>query len=280
MSKLIFATWFSSALLVAYLCAAPPATKVVRNDPKAPQLQRVSAISPLRFEPNVGQAGPEVRYIARGAGYILMLAGQEAVMVLPSGSSTAARVRMKLVGAASTSSSQPENLLPSVSHYYIGDDPKQWLPNVPNYERVKFEQVYPGIDLVYYGNQQRLEYDFVLRPGAEPNKIRLAYSGADSMRLDSDGDLILNVRGKELRQRRPLVYQEIGGKRVEVAGGYELTQRTGDVRFAIARYDRAKPLIVDPILIYSTYLGGTAADRAAAIATDSTGAAYITGYTF
>jgi len=80
-----------------------------------------------------------------------------------------------------------------VSHYYIGDDRNKWHPNVPNYERVKFEQVYPGIDLIYYGNQQRLEYDFVLRAGAEPNQIRLAYSGADSMRLDSDGDLILKV---------------------------------------------------------------------------------------
>src|SRR5216684_3308753 len=269
----------SASILAPLLCAAHPATTRFRapsiasvRDPKVPQLQRVSPISPLRFEPNVGQASPEVRYIGRGAGYMLLLRAQEAVMVLPSGSSTPALVRMKLIGAASTSASQPENLLPSVSHYYIGDDPKQWHPNVPNYERVKFEQVYPGIDLVYYGNQQRLEYDFVLRPGAEPNQIRLAYSGADSMHLDSDGDLILNVQGKELRQRRPLVYQEIGGQRVEVAGGYELTKRTGEVRFAVAHYDRAKPLIIDPILAYSTYLGGAGSDEAHAIAVDSTGA--------
>jgi len=248
------------------------------RDPKIPQLQRISAISPLRFEPNLGQAGPEVRYIARGSGYMLLLGGQEAVMVLPSDSPSPATVRMKLVGAASTSASQPENLLPSVSNYYIGDDPNKWHPNVPNYERVKFDHVYPGIDLVYYGNQQRLEYDFVLRPGAEPNQIRLAYSGADSMQLDSNGDLILNVQGKELRQRRPLVYQEIGGKRVEVAGGYQLTKGTGEVRFAIARYDHAKPLIVDPVLVYSTYLGGAGNDYGTAIAVDSTGAAYVTGY--
>src|SRR5258708_6111825 len=210
---------------------------------------------------------------------MLLLAGQEAGMVLPWDFSGPAQVRMKLVGAAGTSGSQPENLLPSVSHYYIGDDPNKWHPNVPNYERVKFDQVYPGVDLVYYGNQQRLEYDFVLRPGAEPNQIRLAYSGADSMRLDSVGDLILNVQGKVLRQRRPLVYQEIGGKRVEVAGGYELTRRTGEVRFAVASYDRAKPLIIDPILAYSTYLGGAGSDQGNAIAVDSTGAAYVTGYT-
>jgi hypothetical protein len=275
-----------SALLVTLLFAAPPATTIVRKpsiaslpDPKAPRLQRVSAISPLRFEPNMGQAGPEVRYIARGAGYMLLLAGQEAVMVLPSDSSQSALVRMKLLGAPSASASQPENLLPSVSHYYIGDDPSKWHPNVPNYRRVKFEEVYPGIDLVYYGNQQRLEYDFVLLPGAEPNQIRLAYSGADSMHLDSNGDLILAVHGKELRQRRPLVYQEIGGKRVEVAGGYELTKRTGEVRFVVARYDRAKPLIVDPVLVYSTYLGGATGDYGNAIAVDSTGAAYVAGYT-
>src|SRR5229473_900941 len=287
MSKLRIATQsFALPMLVTFLWGAPPATTVIQKpsitpvrDPKIPQLQRISAISPLRFEPNVGQAGPEVRYIARGSGYMLLLAGQEAVMVLPSDSSSPSQVRMKLVGAASTSASQPENLLPSVSHYYIGDDPNKWHPNVPNYERVKFDHVYPGIDLVYYGNQQRLEYDFVLRPGAEPNQIRLAYSGADSMHLDSDGDLLLNVQGKELRQRRPLVYQEIGGQRVEVAGGYELTKRTGEVRFAIAPYDRAKPLIVDPVLVYSTFLGGTGDDRANAIAADSTGAAYVVGQT-
>src|SRR5229473_3185863 len=190
MSKLRIATQsFALPMLVTFLWGAPPATTVIQKpsiapvrDPKIPQLQRISAISPLRFEPNLGQAGPEVRYIARGSGYMLLLAGEEAVMVLPWGSSSPV-VRMKLLGAASTSASQPESLLPSVSHYYIGDDPKKWHPNVPNYERVKFEQVYPGIDLVYYGNQQSLEYDFVLRPGAEPNKIRLAYSGADSMRL-------------------------------------------------------------------------------------------------
>jgi hypothetical protein len=264
------------------LCAAPAATTVFRKpaiaslaDPKAPQLQRLSAISPLRFEPNMGQAGPEVRYIARGAGYMLLLSGRAAEMVLLN----SAPVRMKLIGAANTAASQPENPLPSVSHYYIGDDPNKWHPNVPNYERVKFEQVYPGVDLVYYGNQQRLEYDFVLRPGAEPNQIRLAYSGADSMHLDSAGDLILNVHGQELRQRRPVVYQEIAGKRVEVAGGYELTKRTGEVRFAIAHYDRAKPLIVDPTLVYSTYLGGVGSDFANAVAVDNTGAAYVAGQT-
>jgi hypothetical protein len=284
--------WFLLPLLATFLWGAPPATTVIQKpsiapvrDPRDLSLQRVSAISPLRFEPNVGQAGPEVRYVARGTGYMLTLAGREAVMVLPSGSSspaeksTSAMIRMKLGGTASTSASQPENLLPSVSHYYIGDDPNKWHTNVPNYERVKFEQVYPGIDLVYYGNQQRLEYDFVLRPGAEAKQIRLTYSGADSMHLDSDGDLILKVQGKELRQRRPLVYQEIGGKRVEVAGGYELTKHAREVRFAIARYDRTKPLIVDPVLAYSTYLGGTGNDYGYAIAVDSTGATYVAGYT-
>jgi uncharacterized repeat protein (TIGR01451 family) len=286
MSKLILAArCFSPVMLITVLWAVPPPTFLRKpsvaslTGPTPPRLQRVSAISPLRFEPNMGQAGPGVRYIARGPGYMLLLAGKEAVMVLPSDSSASALVRMKLLGAANTSASHPENPLPSVSNYYIGDDPTKWHPNVPNYERVKFEQVYPGIDLVYYGNQQRLEYDFVLRPGAEPNQIRLAYSGADSMHLDSDGDLILNVHGQQLRQRRPVVYQEIGGKRVEVAGGYELIKRTGQVRIVVAHYDRAKPLIVDPTLVYSTYLGGSGVDQGNAIAVDSTGAAYVTGTT-
>jgi hypothetical protein len=193
----------SALILPSLLCAAPSLVSLANT--KAPQLQRVSAISPLRFEPNLGQADPQVRYIARGSGYMLMLAGQEAVM---------------------------------------------------------------------------------LRPGAEPNQIRLAYSGADSMRLDFNGDLILNVQGKERRQRRPLVYQEIDGKRVEVTGGcfagdggYELTKRTEEVRFAIASYDRAKPLIVDRVLVYSKYLGGSGVNQGPAIAVDSTGAAYVAGST-
>src|SRR5260370_3560181 len=151
MFKPILAAQWLPSLLVTLLCAAPPATTVLRKpsiappitDPKIPQLQRISAISPLRFEPNLGQAGPEVRYIARGSGYMLLLGGQEAVMMLPSDSPSPATVRTKLVWAASTSTSQPENLTPSVSNYYIGDDPNKWHPNVPNYERVKFDQVYP-----------------------------------------------------------------------------------------------------------------------------------------
>src|SRR5260370_5866099 len=123
---------------------------------------------------------------------MLLLAGQEAAMVLPSDFCGPAHVCMKLVGAASTSGSQPENLLPSVSHYYIGDDPNKWHPNAPNYERGKFDQVYPGVHLVYYGNQQRLGSDFALRPRAEPNQTRLPYCGTGSMHPDSNGHLILN----------------------------------------------------------------------------------------
>src|SRR5437879_6275945 len=136
MSKLRFVSrWFPLPMLVTFLWGAPPATTVIQKpsiapvrDAQAPRI-RVSPISPLRFEPNLGQAGPEVRYIARGSGYMLLLGGQEAVMVLPSDSPSPSQVRMKLVGAASTSASQPENPLPSVSNYYIGDDPNKWHPN-------------------------------------------------------------------------------------------------------------------------------------------------------
>ena len=225
-----------------------------------------------RFEPNVGPAGAGTLFVVRGAGPPAALNGREAAIGLGSRA-----LRMQLVGAAKPSVSRPEGRLASVTNYYIGNDPKQWRSGVPNYERVRFEEVYPGVDLIYYGHQEGLEYDFVLKPGADPDLIRIAWSGADSMRLDPHGDLVLTAEGVELRQKKPIVYQQTDEGRVEIESRYQF--RHGEVRLALGAYDHPTELVVDPALVYSTYLGGPNLDQAVGLAVDKTGSVYITGTT-
>ena len=251
--------------------------------------QRRTADLPLAFEPNLGQTDGSVRFLARSAGLTAFFTDTEVVMVLhrsrkPRGDRWQSReveqavVRMKLVGANPPREARGLELLPGVSNYYLGNDPALWRTGVPQYRRVSYGGVYPGIDLVAYGNQRNLEYDFVVAPGADPRHVQVAWEGVDSQSLNSDGDLVLRTSLGEIVQKRPRVYQDTPSGRVEVAAKYSLTsgRRVG---FDLARYDRRKPLIIDPQLVYATYLGGNSYDEALAIAVDSTGAAYITGDT-
>jgi Beta-propeller repeat len=150
---------------------------------------------------------------------------------------------------------------------------------VSSYSQVRYSSVYPGIDLIYYGNQQQLEYDFVVSPGADPNAIKLSFDGADRIEVDGQGDLILHIEGSELRHRKPVTYQKMNGRRREIASRY-LLRGGQQVGFEVAAYDPARPLVIDPVLGYSTYLGGTGADIAQGVDVDAAGNAYITGYTF
>jgi len=143
--------------------------------------------------------------------------------------------------------------LPGKSNYFVGDDPEQWRTNVPNCAKVRFADVYPGVDLVYYGNQQQLEYDFVVAPGADPSAVTLGLVGADGMQIDRQGELVLQTRAGEVRWHKPVVYQEVGGKRQMVDGRYVRKVKRA-VGFAVASYDRSRPLVIDPVLVYSTYL--------------------------
>ncbi len=186
---------------------------------------------------------------------------------------------MRMRAANPARSPKLEALLPSVTNYYLGSDPAKWRPNVPNYARVRFEEVYPGIDVVYYGTEGKLEFDFIVRPGADPSQIRLSFSGADSMRLNPAGDLVLSAGGRQLIQRKPVIYQEHNGARVQVAGDYRLFANTGEVQLALARFDPSRPLIIDPVVVWATYFGGTAGDFGRGIAVDSAGSVYVTGYT-
>jgi len=165
-----------------------------------------------------------------------------------------------------------------VSNYFIGNDRTKWRTNVPGYARVELRDIYPGIDLVYYGRNGQLEYDWVLRPGADPRHIQLAVEGAGQLHIDSRGDVVLQSRGVRMRQARPVIYQEIGGRKRPVSGHYVLAGHR-QIGMLVGMHDARARLIIDPVLAYSTYLGGSNNDRGDGIAVDGAGAAYITGFT-
>jgi RHS repeat-associated protein len=276
------------------------------QDPYGPtkaQVQIAYEKLPLSFEANRGQIDTQVKYLARGHGYNLLVNSTELVLVLrkphPVGRvisapslpfsrgtrrdsererASPAVLRMTLVGA----NPQPEILgldeLPGKTNYLIGSDPSRWRSNIPTYAKVKYGAVYPGVDLVYYGNQHQLEYDFVVAPGADPKLIALHFEGMQRLSIDVQGDLIIHTVNEPIRLHRPRIYQEMNGVRQEVSGGYVLRD-THRVGFQVGAYDPAVPLIIDPVLVYGTYLGGSGDDVGLGIAVDAAGHAYVTGYT-
>ena len=233
-----------------------------------------ASASTIGFEPNRGQTDPEVRFISRGRGYVLFLTSREVVLAL---GTEPGPLRMRLAGARPAATSG-EGARPGKSHYFLGNDPAGWRLDVPSYERVRYEEVYPGVDLLFYGNRGELEYDFVVSPGRDPRRIELELSGARALSLDGEGNLVLTVEGGILLWRKPVAYQVDGGVRHEVASRY--VRRGGRrVGFEVARYDPTRPLVIDPTLSYSTYLGGGGADSGHAITVDAAGNAYVTGET-
>ncbi len=263
---------------------------------------------PLSFEINRGQTDEAVKFLSRGKGYTLFLTSTDAVLSLRKGSAEPeaqvprlvndrggtgvspvasgsplpqpAVLRMKLLGANPEARVTGIEELPGKSNYFIGNDPEKWRTNVPHYSKVSYEEVYPGIDLVYYGtDQQQLEYDFVVSPGADPKAIQLAVEGAEEIRVDGDGDLVVETEGGEVRFHKPVVYQKEEPQRQYLDGRYVLDEANHEVSFEIAAYDASKPLIIDPVLSYSTYVGGSETDEGSGIAVDASGNAYVTGST-
>ena len=258
-------------------------------------------LSPLSFEDNRGQSDPRVAFLSRGRGYSVFLTrGGEAVLALlkpaphrdrlnPSDlllesrlqterRSSQAVLRMKLIGAKTAPQVQSLDELPGKANYLIGKNPENWRTNVSTFAKVKFQSIYPGVDLVYYGNQRQLEHDFIVSPGASASTITIGFEGADRLAVDAGGNLVLGFDGGEVRFERPVIYQEVAGRRTSISGSYALkgSRRVG---FHVAAYDRTRPLIIDPVLWYSSYLGGSSQEQGRAIAVDSSGSAYVTGYT-
>jgi hypothetical protein len=307
---------------------AAPAS-VSKPDPAA-RARVVESYSklPLSFEKNNGQTDQQVRFFSRESGYTLFLTGDEAVLALGgrqdkadgkmlalegkgesvttqlrqatgrtanSESLNTSVVRMKLVGANPGAEVSGLEELPGKSNYFIGNDPKEWRTNVPNYAKVRYQEVYPGVDLVYYGNQRQLEYDFVVAPGTDPKAITLdmgtglvpprkGHPETAPLRIDANGDLLVRLNGGDVRFHKPVVYQPAfaagfptPGKKF-VDGRYRLNGGNR-ISFEIASYDRARPLVIDPVLTYSSLLGGSGYNDGYGIAVDGSGNAYVTGQT-
>ncbi len=317
-----------AALGALFLFALPASTQdnSTSTVAMAQQAQLVANYGqlPLSFEANQGQSDAQVRFLARGRGYTLFLTEGEALLALTKGESKNGPAQvskaagdgefshptpnadvqapvflgMKLVGANPAAEISGLDELPGKSNYFIGNDPKKWTTDVPNYAKVQYQSVYPGVDLVYYGNQGKLEYDFVVAPGGDARAIVFDLAGAvgelrkrpgfhASLRIARDGDLVVRLNSEEIRLHKPVAYQASNSQGQETNGGaarqlveahYVLKSKT-QVGIRLGAYDPYRSLVIDPVLIYSSYLGGSGTDNGDGIAVDPSGNAYVTGYT-
>ena len=280
---------------------ASPVSPSQSNSP-APKAHNVEAYGnlPLSFEANTGQADRSVRFLSRGSGHGFYLTSNEAGLTLCKPFSDVARpdsrrsirkrsvcdvVRLQLAGASNKVEPAGEEQLSGTVNYFIGNDPAKWHTNVPTYAKVRYTAIYPGIDLVYYGNEQQLEFDFVVAPGANPRAIQLRFNGVDGLNLAANGDLVVSTADGSFTFSKPVIYQVLNGRHVPADGEFAFLAKN-TLEFRLGRYDHARALVIDPVLEYSTFLGGSGnpnqaliGGNASAVAVDAAGSAYVTGLT-
>jgi len=234
----------------------------------------VSAGLPLAFERNAGQAKRGVRFLSRQGPVDLYLMPAEAIARFRG---DGPQLRMRFVGGNPTNvvGSEP---LPGHQNYLLGNDPAKWQTNVPTFRAVVYEEIYPRTNLIFYGNNRELEYDFKLSSGADSKAIRISFDKTAHPHLGADGTLTVLINGREITQRKPVIYQEVAGERRIIEGGYALIDKH-TVGFEVGEYDRSQPLVIDPTIVFSTYLGGAGDDSGSSITRDASGNIYVTGST-
>jgi uncharacterized protein (TIGR03437 family) len=228
------------------------------------------------FEENRGQADPSFQFVSRAQGLTVFLSGGKVTLDLRDKPREPEVLRVSLAGAVEAPV-EPLERLSGVTNYLIGNNPSRWVTGVSTYARIRYRNVYPGIDVDYYGHGRQLEHDFIVHPGADPARIRLAFSGAEEVALTPDGDVRVRVRSQELLWRKPVLYQTRNGQHRRIEGRYR--QDGSAIRFEVGAYDPSQPLVIDPVVAYSTYVGRNSGEGASRIAVDQAGNAYITGVT-
>src|SRR5262247_3192902 len=276
---------YLALLLVCFFCAASQ-VRTLRARTSAASLKPADAETqakvneaygklPLSFEINRGQARAPIRFLSTGGNYSILLSPNEVALNLngaelsrncesgvlsPQTAQTRSTISMKFINANSSPQIEGMDELPGKSNYLIGSDPKKWRTGIPTYAKARYREVWPGVDAVYYGAQQRLEYDFVIAPGADPRAIKLLFDGVKEISVEASGDLILHLTEGDLRQHKPVIYQEVDGAKRMVNGRYVV--KGNQVGFEIGRYDRGRELVIDPVL---NYLARTSVGRSIAV---------------
>ena len=279
---------FSISLPVPRTSSAPKETKTNSIAKLATETAKERALKsygnlPLRFELNQGQTDESVKFLTRAKGYSLFLTLNDATLALQGMATTPKSaepglLRMKFVGSRRNAEISGVEQLQGKVNYLIGKNRNKWQTDVPAYREVRYRELWHGIDMVWHGRQHELEYDFVVQPGADPSRIRLSFEGADNLRIDDQGNLLAKTNAGGVVQRAPVIYQNTDGERRVIEGKYEL-RGTKEIGFVLGDYDQTKPLVIDPILVYSTFLGGDSLDEALGVAADNLGQVYVVGKT-
>lgn len=229
---------------------------------------------PLNFERNDGQVDQRVKYLTKGQGYSFYFTPKEIMIVLDKRA-----LKMQFVGASLNPVLEGKEVVSSKSNYFIGNDPQQWYTNIPHFAKITYQGLYQGINAVFYGNGEQFEYDLCLAPGANPEDARFQIEGADKLYTDGEGNLHIVVQeGQELLMQKPFVYQMVKEEKIAISGEFVLLAQN-EVGFSVGSYDSSQSLVIDPVLEYSTYLGGTGSDIGGSIEVDASGNAYVTGRT-